>query len=235
MKQTITYQELGVVVYHKNPRNKNLRISVNVDNTVRVSVPFQMSWKTAEEWLFKHKKAILERQKQNHSRKEKIDFDTILTTYEHQIILKQSDKARLSQKGKEITLYLPKIDEDIIANIIVQVYKKEAEAILPQRVKILAQQFGFTYKQVKIRDNRSIWGSCSSNKVISLNAQLMKLPIHLIDYVILHELTHTEHQDHSQKFWNRLSQVTHSDAKVLSKEVNQYSTYPLILKKVKTN
>lgn len=235
MKQTVTYPEIGQVIYSKTQRNKNFRIRVFPDNTVKVSVPFLMKWKDAEKLVFENKQFVIKRQTENNAKRQKIDFNTIFKTYQHQISLKKEEKININQKDKKIVIGLPEVDtpksSQIIEDVVVQIYKWEAKSILPQKVEELAKQFGFKYQQVKIRDNRSIWGSCSYRKIISLNAQLMKLPIHLIDYVILHELTHTEIRNHSQKFWNRLNQVTQNKAIALDQEIKEYSTFPLLLKK----
>ena len=56
---------------------------------------------------------------------------------------------------------------------------------------------------------------------------MMKLPNHLIDYILLHELVHTQIKDHSPKFWKKLDEICDNRAKALAKEVHKYSTYTL--------
>ncbi|MNY56359.1 WLM domain protein [compost metagenome] len=55
--------------------------------------------------------------------------------------------------------------------------------------------------QVKFREQRTRWGSCSSRKVINLNWRLIVFDAAIIDYVIVHELAHIQHMDHSGRFW----------------------------------
>lgn len=71
----------------------------------------------------------------------------------------------------------------------------------------LADIYGFKIRKIIIRQQKTIWGSCSYRNDISLNARLAFLNKDLIDYVILHELVHTEIKDHSRKFWTRLEQI----------------------------
>ncbi len=85
--------------------------------------------------------------------------------------------------------------------------KKQAQILLPQRVDSLAKKYNYTYSGLTIKKLTARWGSCSSKKHISLSLFLMQLPWHLIDYVILHELTHTEHLNHSQAFWTQLQKA----------------------------
>jgi predicted metal-dependent hydrolase len=112
-------------------------------------------------------------------------------------------------------------------DILTQIYRFEAKKILPPRLSELAKHYNFTYQKVTIRNNKRNWGSCSSINNISLNLQMMKLPYELIDYILLHELVHTEIKNHSARFWEKLNEVTNNTARELAKQVKQYSTYTL--------
>lgn len=70
----------------------------------------------------------------------------------------------------------------------------------------LAQEHGFSYNRVQIRCQKTRWGSCSSLGTISLNAKLLFLPPELTEYVLIHELCHTVHLNHSQDFWHLVGQ-----------------------------
>jgi predicted metal-dependent hydrolase len=86
-------------------------------------------------------------------------------------------------------------------------YQKLADLFLKERVKKLAEQYHFTCYKVSVRNQKTRWGSCSSTKNISLNWKLIKTPLWVIDYVILHELAHTVHLNHSAEFWNLVEKV----------------------------
>jgi predicted metal-dependent hydrolase len=68
-------------------------------------------------------------------------------------------------------------------------------------LKRVSVQTGLGYSSVSIRQQRTRWGSCSSRRLISLNARLLFLPSELVNYVLVHELCHTKHLNHSPKFW----------------------------------
>lgn len=85
--------------------------------------------------------------------------------------------------------------------------RKAARAHLVTRLDELATYHGLPYNRVSIRGQRSRWGSCSATNNISLNMKLLWLPTELQDYVLLHELVHTLHPDHSSRFWERLEQI----------------------------
>lgn len=78
---------------------------------------------------------------------------------------------------------------------------KKAKEYLPYRLEYLAELYGYKYDKCRLSHANTRWGSCSSNKTISLNIGLMNVPEVLRDYVILHELAHLNHMDHSEKFW----------------------------------
>ena len=78
---------------------------------------------------------------------------------------------------------------------------KKAREYLPYRLEFLAKSYGYTYEKCRLTHANTRWGSCSSNRTISLNIGLMQVPEILRDYVILHELAHLNHMDHSKAFW----------------------------------
>lgn len=102
--------------------------------------------------------------------------------------------------------------------------RKEAKASLPRRVAELAHMHGFHYDRLTIRDSKTRWGSCSSRNTISLSLYLMQVPEHLQDYVILHELCHTVHHDHSPRFWALMDTVTDGKAHAFRAELHKYHT-----------
>ena len=106
----------------------------------------------------------------------------------------------------------------------VELMRKEAKANLPRRVAELAHLYGFSYSSVTIRGSKTRWGSCSALNSISLSLYLMQVPEHLQDYVILHELCHTVHHNHSVQFWALMDVVTDGRAQALRRELRKYHT-----------
>ena len=92
--------------------------------------------------------------------------------------------------------------------------KEETEALrararteLPARLAVLAEQHGFQYNRVIIKNNSSNWGSCSVRGNINLNLRLVTLPDRLRDYVMLHELCHLRYMNHGPEFHALLEEV----------------------------
>ena len=95
-------------------------------------------------------------------------------------------------------------------------YREFAKQYLSLRIVQLAEQHGFEFNRLFIREQKTRWGSCSSRGNISLNWKLLKAPVAVSDYVILHELVHTEIMNHSAEFWRRVETFVpdYNDAKV---------------------
>ena len=98
----------------------------------------------------------------------------------------------------------------------------EAEEYLPFRTSQIAEKLGFKYNKIFIKNNKTLWGSCSGKNNINLNLHLIRLPDYLIDYVIIHELCHTVEKNHGVRFWKLMDTIL-GDAKKLSKELKTYS------------
>jgi len=103
----------------------------------------------------------------------------------------------------------------------VETLRKEAGAVLPSRLRELASLHGFTVNRVTIKHNVSNWGSCSSKGNINLNLNLMRVPEHLRDYVMLHELCHLRHMNHSPEFHALLESLCPGH-RALGKELKNY-------------
>lgn len=79
---------------------------------------------------------------------------------------------------------------------------RHAEPALAAQLAQLASQFGFRYSKLQLRLQRTRWGSCSTRGSISLNLALLFQPPAVLRYLMLHELAHTRHMNHSRSFWS---------------------------------
>lgn len=87
-----------------------------------------------------------------------------------------------------------------------KMYRREAERYLIERVQELSALTGLMPKRVTLREQKARWGSCNSLGHLSLNWKLIVFSKEIIDYVIIHELCHLQHLDHSKSFWQLVSQ-----------------------------
>lgn len=81
-------------------------------------------------------------------------------------------------------------------------YREQARLYLMERAQYFTNLYNFHYKQIKITGARTRWGSCSARGTLSFAWRLIMAPPEIIDYVVLHELAHTVHHNHSQAFWS---------------------------------
>ncbi len=141
------------------------------------------------------------------------------------VSFKQAEKFVLT-KTDWIKKHLQKL-EDLKSNYkspirdLSLINRNTAKAALIHKLESLARKHGFKYNQVFIKNQRTIWGSCSHKNNINLNYKLYILPDELHEYVILHELLHLKIKNHSKDFWNELSRYC-PDYKKLKKELKHY-------------
>ncbi|NLH40575.1 MAG: M48 family metallopeptidase [Planctomycetes bacterium] len=97
----------------------------------------------------------------------------------------------------------------------------EARDLLFDRLRELAARHGYQFNKATVKNQRTLWGSCSHRNNINLNVNLLRLPEELRDYVILHELVHTRHKNHSRAFWHELDGLV-GDAKSLQRALRRF-------------
>ena len=105
----------------------------------------------------------------------------------------------------------------------IEALRRAAKADLPGRIARLSAATGLRYAKLSIRASRTKWGSCSGQNHISLSLFLMTLPEHLRDYVIIHELCHTVHHNHSPRFHALVDRLTGGREKALNRELRAYA------------
>lgn len=128
-------------------------------------------------------------------------------------IQKNIEKA-INTKAKTATLNISKEKIDII--------KKRALEVLIDEVKKSANQMKLEPLQIKTTSASTMWGSCTSDNVIRLNWRLLLVPQECREYVIIHELAHIEHKNHSKDFWLLVEQYC-QDYKELRQKLKEYS------------
>lgn len=89
----------------------------------------------------------------------------------------------------------------------VRALAQQALEVVPGRVAHYAPLVGVTYGRITIRNQRSRWGSCSSQGNLNFNCLLMLVPPEVLDYVVVHELCHRKEMNHSPKFWAEVARV----------------------------
>ena len=86
-------------------------------------------------------------------------------------------------------------------------YRQAAKEYIPRRVDYYAQHLGVTYERIRIAEQKTRWGSCSSKGTLSFNWKLMLAPPKVLDYVVVHELCHLKEMNHSSRFWKLVEEI----------------------------
>ena len=233
--QVYYFKTIGDVAFVKNSRAKSLRITVKPNDKVKVTIPRFVSLSNAfqfveekQDWI----KKSLEKMKSIEQKATVFKPGVIFATKAHTLEFHHQPEGKLTARvGNGLIRIFYSSDSHIltaeaqtfICKAIEHALRKEAKAYLPVRTKFLAEKFGFQYSGLYLKNLRSRWGSCSTVNNINLNIHLMRLPDHLADYVILHELIHTVHKNHGKQFWQELDKVS-GNARLLAKEMKEYRT-----------
>jgi predicted metal-dependent hydrolase len=137
------------------------------------------------------------------------------------------DQARLFAQSKAgwIKKHLDKMEQlehrAKVASAGTPIDRLAARKFLVDRLNYLAKKYGLNYNRAFIRNQKTRWGSCSAKNNINLNVNLVRLPVELIDYTILHELVHTRVKNHSRRFWNQMDMLL-GDAKKIDRKLRVY-------------
>lgn len=198
---------IGTVRVTKRSGARSIRLTIAADGQVRVTIPSWSRYQTGidfvtdrSDWVRNNKPARIQ-QLQNDSRIGKA----------HRLLFSSAaiDTPTSRLVGTEIRVIRPTgmaithpTVQHVAQRAAIRALRSEAESLLPQRLKSLASQFEFNYHSITIKMLKGRWGSCDNTQDIVLNLYLMQLPWQLIDYVLLHELTHTKFLNHGADFWN---------------------------------
>lgn len=214
MDEIIEDKELGTLVIRVNARARSLVFRTKND-AIYVSVPPGTTSADVTN-------AIDQLRVKLRGLKEKvvrplIDLNYHIDTeyFKLSLVSGQRDKFLAHSELGEMRIICPPTadfaDENLqvwLRKVIEEALRRNAKIILPPRLYMLSEQHKLPYKSVKINSSRGRWGSCSARKAINLSYFLVLLPKHLIDYVLLHELSHTREMNHGDRFWALLNSMT---------------------------
>ncbi|MDE3156255.1 MAG: M48 family metallopeptidase [Acidobacteriota bacterium] len=189
------------IVRHHRARRYVLR--VGTDGRIRLTVPRRGS--IAAGLRFAERQAAwIARQRQRQAERDRpwTDGTTVLMRGESMTLRVAGGMIHLG--GQHVML-----DSGDVRRTLEQYWRALAEAELPGRCRELAGQFDVQSQvaRISVRNQRSRWGACSTRGVITLNWRLVQMPPAVSDYVILHELTHLHHPNHSIRFWRAVERV----------------------------
>ncbi|WII72639.1 SprT family zinc-dependent metalloprotease [Bdellovibrio sp. 22V] len=218
-KETFLFAKWPVEVHRRNFRrsvsiylypNKPIKVVAAKSTSQKVIVDFLMAKK---DWIEKNFLKFSEIAERFPDKKIKAyeNFPFLGKERKLKVVITLNKKPFVSVTEENLLLHIPRnqwsanslLEEHPTAlKEIRHFYKREAVTFLSERLEYWSAQMGLRPSQVKFREQRTRWGSCSSKKSINLNWRLIVFAQEIIDYVIVHELAHLQHMDHSNKFWS---------------------------------
>ncbi|NLJ59793.1 MAG: M48 family metallopeptidase [Firmicutes bacterium] len=213
----------------RSPRRRRVTITVERDRSVVVHAPESTSDERIRQVVESKRQWIHE--KINHPQKyqtlphppgkELVSGESILylgRQYRIEIVESGLTEIQFAQR-----FLIPASEGSKRVETLREWYVRKAEEKIVPRVKEHARQLGVEVADVKIVDSRYRWGSCTPNNNVNVNWRLIKAPMFVIDYVIIHELAHLIEANHTPRFWNiiRAQTPTMDKAKAWLKEYGQ--------------
>jgi predicted metal-dependent hydrolase len=109
--------------------------------------------------------------------------------------------------GKQIQLEAPRVLNFDSLSLTEREGRRLARSAIGETAMRESSRLGVTFRRITIRDTRSRWGSCSTTGTLSFSWRLALAPREILDYVVVHELCHLRHHDHSRRFWSLVGEV----------------------------
>lgn len=200
MQKTITHPPIGEVTLSRTRRSRRIALSVKPDGGVRLSFPLWVAQKRALAFL---------------DQKQEWIADT---------------RRKMAEKYPGKHFPQPPLDEaeKKAQKRAIEALRVRAKALLPGMVARLAAEHGFSHGAVRVKNTRCRWGSCTARGDINLSLALALLPVHLAEYIVLHELCHTVHKNHSARFHTLLDSVVGGRSAALNRQLRAYRPDTLV-------
>lgn len=199
----------------KHAKSRHVKLKASIRTGIELVVPLRFNLKNIPDILESNRawieKQILKIQSELETMEkptapEIVALQAIGETWNISYIKSDSKKIRLlCRPGQELVVFGDIDNIDLIKSALEKWVKNQAKIHLVARLTFISEQTQLNFSKVVIRNQRSRWGSCSSTKAINLNYKLLFLPAHLSDHILIHELCHTVHMNHSAKFWRLVS------------------------------
>ena len=195
----------------KRSRRKTVGIYINESGAVEVRAPLYTSKRDIDafverqsEWIKKHSSIRKNECEQRKNFTVDADYKPKILGKNYPIVL--SDEKRISFDGERVTVYSG-LDSDGLRLSLVNLYKSTAKRYIVPRTLHFASSMGVEPSDIKINSAKKRWGSCSGKNSLNFSWRLILADGDAVDYVIVHELCHIKHHDHSPEFWKEVEKV----------------------------
>jgi len=193
--------ELPFVFVPQKRRTLAVRWDENIERFV-FKYPMHTTQEYRRQFLETHAGKIIKAYESMKRRRHYSD-GAILPLYGNSITLsfKLAGKRSFEITDNRLTVKVPAIDQDSIRTVLHRFYTRQAEGIIPKLVQQLSCEMNVTFKSITLRNQKTRWGSASASGALNFNYRLILAPPEIVRYVVIHELAHLAHMNHSSDFW----------------------------------
>ncbi|MDC1106941.1 DUF45 domain-containing protein [Prolixibacteraceae bacterium] len=225
--KTVDGKDIGLLKIRRGSTKRTIRCSFKADGSISIGTPPYVSWEDITKWIEQNRQCLIKnKQKVGNKTTSNLPDVWAFEDRNYRIEFQDIDRPKINENANGIVLTLPTTAtkqkvETIKADFLNSVVKIEAKRSLPKRLSYWSEKLQLPYRKCFIKNNKTNWGSCSSLGNINLNQHLMRLPSHLRDMVIIHELIHTIIPNHGKDFQTALLKII-PNIKHMEQELKQY-------------
>lgn len=223
------------IIHIKEPNRKTYSLQFDHQGRLLVKTDIKFFGNKLDEILKKHSRWIKQNFKKAREQvsiirqdflKEGYEFSILGETYKLKYKIVDSEYFSIEMDNGKLLITQPKkgkLNKAQVKKELISFFKEVARDHLSKRTSILAEKMNLRYKRIFIKNQKTKWGSCSSESNLNYNWHLIFVPKEVVDYVIIHELAHLKHMNHSKYFWNLVEKYdTHYRARVKWLKENEH-------------
>ncbi|KKN84236.1 hypothetical protein LCGC14_0290500 [marine sediment metagenome] len=220
--QSVKFGEKEIIYSIDRTERKTIGIVVEPDGKVIVKAPFNLERDMIQDTVYKKRKWIVEKLKLTEEIKKPIPVKHELVSGE-KILLKNrlirlkiynspTKRSKITYAFKTLHIYVNENlsviqKEEEIKRVLIEWYKEKAFSIISKRIEKYLNVIDYRPQEIKVRDQKIRWGSCTKDGRLIFNWRIIMAPISAIDYIIVHELCHMKEPPHSSKFWDLIESL----------------------------
>lgn len=212
MNGNILYKNIPINFEIEYKKRKTFAIEIVPPNKIKVKSPRGISKSKIEELVHSKANWIIKKLEEfkdiEHMQIERrfVDGEIFMYLGKEYILKITQDKnlkkAEVSICNEFIHVKTPKIEIEIIKKIMIEWYKIECDKKIRERIEVYGQKLGEMPRIIKVKEQKRRWGTCTSRRDVLFNWKCIMAPIDVIDYIVVHELCHLVHMNHSANFWS---------------------------------
>lgn len=216
MKLKFKYENNEIEFSLTRKKRKTISIKIEEDEAVSVSAPLRASKeiillvvKNRAHWIIEKQKEIRER----GSKKVRRDFaqgSTFMYLGKEcplDLILDESRKNIFVEFNDKFKIYTNTMEEEKIRLALEKWYRCETLKIVPKRIDYYCDNFKDKVTNIRVKEQKRRWASCTGKNAILFNWRISMARADVIDYIVVHEMCHMDHRNHSKYFWNRVAEI----------------------------